>query len=50
MSKQITVKYFQGSVFAKEPVKATDGAAGYDLFAAELIPLFLIVVKLFVSI
>ena len=35
MSKQITVKYFQASVFAKEPVKATEGAAGYDLYAAE---------------
>ena len=35
MSKQITVKYFRESVFAKESVKATEGAAGYDLFAAE---------------
>lgn len=35
MSKQITVKYFQESVFAKEPIKATEEAAGYDLFAAE---------------
>ena len=35
MSKQITVKYFQESNFAKEPVKATEGAARYDFFAAE---------------
>lgn len=35
MSKQITAKYFQESIFAKEPVKATELAAGYDLFAAE---------------
>ena len=35
MSKQLTVKYFQESDFAKEPIQATDGAAGYDLFAAE---------------
>ena len=35
MSKQIIVKYFQESDFAKEPIQATDGAAGYDLFAAE---------------
>ena len=35
MFKQITVKYFEESVFAKEPVKATEEAAGYDLFGAE---------------
>ena len=35
MPKQIKIKYFEESVFAKEPVKATEGSAGYDLFAAE---------------
>ena len=35
MSKQIIVKYFQESDFAKEPIQATYGAARYDLFAAE---------------
>ena len=35
MSKQIIVKYFQESDFAKEPIQVTDGVAGYDLFAAE---------------
>ena len=35
MPKQIAIKYFEESVFAKEPVKATEGSAGYDLFATE---------------
>ena len=35
MSKQITVKYFEESEFAKEPCQATEGSAGYDLYAAE---------------
>ena len=35
MSKYITVKYFTESEYAKEPYQATEGAAGYDLFAAE---------------
>ena len=35
MPKQMVIKYFEESVFAKEPVKATEGSAGYDLFAAE---------------
>ena len=35
MIKKIVIKYFVESVFAKEPVKATEGSAGYDLFAAE---------------
>ena len=34
MSKYITVKYFAESEYAKEP-QATEGAAGYDLFAAK---------------
>ena len=35
MPKQIAIKYFEESIFAKEPVKATEGSAGYDLFATE---------------
>ena len=35
MSKYITVKYFAESGYAKEPYQATEGTAGYDLFAAE---------------
>ena len=36
MSKHITVKYFAEGEYAKEPCQATEGAAGYDLFAAEM--------------
>ena len=35
MSKTVTVKYFAETVFAKEPQKATEESAGYDLYAAE---------------
>ena len=35
MSKQITVKYYTESEFAKESQKATEGSAGFDVFAAE---------------
>ena len=35
MSKQIIVKYFQESEFAKELRQATEGSAGYDLYVAE---------------
>ena len=35
MAKQIIVRFFQESEFAKEPTQATQGSAGYDLFAAE---------------
>ena len=35
MSKIVNVKYFAETVFAKEPQKATEESAGYDLFAAE---------------
>ena len=35
MSKQITVKYYSESEFAKEPYQATEDSTGYDLFAAE---------------
>ena len=36
MSKHITAKYSAESEYAKEPYQATEGAAGYDLFAAEM--------------
>ena len=35
MAKQIIVRFFQESEFAKEPTQATQGSAGYDLYAAE---------------
>ena len=35
MSKQITVKYYSESRFAKEPYQTTEGSTGYYLFAAE---------------
>ena len=35
MSKTLNVKYFAETVFAKEPQKATEESAGYDLYAAE---------------
>ena len=35
MSKQVTVKYFEESKIPKEPCQATEGSAGYDLYAAE---------------
>ena len=35
LSKYITVKYFAESECAKEPYQATEGSAGYELFAAE---------------
>ena len=35
MSKIVNVKYFAETVFAKEPQKATEESAGYDLYAAE---------------
>ena len=35
MSKQIVVKYFEESKFAKEPHQGTEDSAGYDLYAAE---------------
>ena len=40
MLKQIIVKYFEESEFAKEPIQATEGSAGYDLFVAESITIF----------
>ena len=35
MSKTVHVKYFAEIVFAKEPQKATEESAGYDLYAAD---------------
>ena len=35
MSKQITIKYYSGTECSREPYQATEGSAGYDLFAAE---------------
>ena len=35
MSKSVNVKYFAETVFGKEPQKATEESAGYDLHAAE---------------
>ena len=39
MPKQIKIKYFEESIFAKEPVKATEESAGYDLFSDESPPI-----------
>ena len=41
MLKQIIVKYFEESEFAKEPIQATEGSAGYDLFLAASITILL---------
>ena len=35
MFKQITIKYYSESESSREPYQATEGSAGYDLFAAE---------------
>ena len=35
-SKYITVKYLAETELAKEPYQASEDAAGYDLFAAEI--------------
>ena len=35
MSKYITVKYYPEIESAREPYQATEGSAGYDLFAAK---------------
>ena len=39
-SEKITVKYFAENEFCKEPYQASEDAAGYDLLAAETLPLF----------
>ena len=36
LSKYITIKYFEERQYAKVPYQATEGSAGYDLFAAEM--------------
>ena len=35
MSKQVTIKYYLESEYLREHYQATEGSAGYDLFAAE---------------
>ena len=40
-SEKITVKYFAKNEFCKEPYQASEDAAGYGLFAAETLTLFL---------
>ena len=40
MSKQITVKYYTESEFGKEPQKATEGSAGFNIFAVETKTIF----------
>ena len=39
-SEKITVKYFAENEFCKEPYQASEHAAGYNLRAAETLPLF----------
>ena len=41
VSEKITVKYFAENEFCKEPYQVSEDAAGYDLFAAETLTLFL---------
>ena len=41
MAKQISIKYFEESQFAREPEKATEESAGYDLYAADTITILL---------
>ena len=38
--EKITVKYFAENEFFKEPYRATEDSAGYDLFAADTLTLF----------
>ena len=35
MSEKIIVKFFEESESAYQPIRATVGSAGYDLFAAQ---------------
>ena len=39
MSEKIIVKYFEESKSAPQPIRATVGSAGYDLFAAQAMTL-----------
>ena len=41
MIEKLTIKYYANTEFAKEPVQASEDAAGYDLYAAEARSLFL---------
>ena len=38
--EKITVKYLVENEFCKEPYQASEDVAGYDLLAAETLPLF----------
>ena len=40
MAKQIVVKYFEESEFARGPEQTTEGSDGYDLYAADTITIF----------
>ena len=40
MTEKSTVKYFANNDSAKEPVQASEDAAGYDLYVAEAKTLF----------
>ena len=35
MSEKLTIKYFPENEFAKEPFRASEDAAGYEVFASE---------------
>ena len=39
MSEKIIVKYFEESGSARQPIRATVGSAGFDLFAAQAMTL-----------
>ena len=39
MSEKIIVKYFEESESARQPIRATVGSTGYDLFAAQTMTL-----------
>ena len=40
MSEKIIVKYFEESESSHQPIRATIGSAGYDLFAAQAMTIF----------
>ena len=40
MTEKLTVKYFANNDSAKEPVQASEDAAGYDMYVAEAKTLF----------
>lgn len=37
MAKQITIRYFEKSQFAREPEQTAEGSAGYGLYAADTV-------------